>query len=175
MGRDTGWIATYAGIAGGATAILIPERPFDLDAICDIIRARHGRGRYASIVVVAEGAEPKPGTLPMTPKELDRFGHVKFSGMASRIAPWIEQRTGIETRVVEIGHVQRGGTPNAFDRVLATRFGIAALDAVHDGAFGTMAALRGTSVVRVPLVTADDRTRLVDPTLYDDVASVFFG
>ena len=175
MGRNTGWIATYAGIAGGATAILIPERPFDLDEVCDAIRARHSRGRYASIVVVAEGAEARPGTMPDVPKELDRFGHVKFSGMASRIAPEIERRTGIETRVVQIGHVQRGGTPNAYDRVLATRFGIAALDAVHDGAFGAMVALRGTAIDRVPLATADDRTRRVDPTLYDGVASVFFG
>ena len=175
MGRHTGWIAAYAGIAGGATAILVPERPFDLDAVCTAIRTRHSRGRYASIIVVAEGAEPIPGSLEPAPTELDRFGHVKFTGISQRIAPEIEARTGIETRVVQIGHVQRGGTPTAYDRVLATRFGIAAIDAVHDGAFGDMVVLRGTDVTRAPLTVAGSQTRVMDLALYDDVASVFFG
>lgn len=175
MGRDTGWIATYAGIAGGATVILIPEEPFDLDEVCRVIEARHERGRYASIVVVAEGSEPKAGTLEAVPKELDKFGHVKFSGISHRIAPEIEGRTGFETRVVQIGHVQRGGTPTAFDRVLATRFGLAAIDAVHDQAWGEMVVLRGTEIDRTPLAVAVGRTRTIDRSLYRDVASVFFG
>ena len=175
MGRHAGWIATYAGLAGGAAAILIPERPFDLDAVCNLIRARHERGRYASIIVVAEGAEPLAGTEERASEELDRFGHVKFSGIAQRIAPEVEAKTGFETRVVQIGHVQRGGTPTAYDRVLATRFGIAAIDAVHDGAFGDMVVLRGTEIRRAPLTVAGSRTRTVDPALFDDVASVFFG
>ena len=175
MGRHAGWIATYAGLAGGAAAILIPERPFDLDAVCNAIQARHERGRYASIIVVAEGAEPRSGSAERASKELDRFGHVKFSGIAQRIAPEIEEKTGFETRVVQIGHVQRGGTPTAYDRVLATRFGIAAIDAVHDGAFGDMVVLRGMDIVRTPMTVAGSRTRTVDPHLYDDVATVFFG
>ena len=175
MGRHAGWIATYAGLAGGAAAILIPERPFDLDAVCSAIQARHESGRYASIIVVAEGAEPRSGTEERASKELDRFGHVKFSGIAQRIAPEVEAKTGFETRVVQIGHVQRGGTPTAYDRVLATRFGIAAIDAVHEGAFGDMVVLRGMNIVRAPLTVAGSRTRTVDPSLYDDVASVFFG
>ena len=175
MGRHAGWIATYAGLAGGAAAILIPERPFDLDAVCNAIQARHERGRYASIIVVAEGAEPRSGSSERASKELDRFGHVKFSGIAQRIAPEVEAKTGFETRVVQIGHVQRGGTPTAYDRVLATRFGIAAIDAVHDGAFGDMVVLRGMDIVRSPMTVAGSRTRTVDPHLYDDVATVFFG
>jgi 6-phosphofructokinase 1 len=175
MGRHTGWIATYAGIAGGATVIIVPEAPFDLDEVCKVIATRHERGRYASIVVVAEGAEPKEGTMDAGPKELDQFGHVKFSGISHRIAPEIEARTGFETRVVQIGHVQRGGTPTAFDRVLATRFGVAAIDAVHDEAWGQMVVLRGTDIVRTPLADTVGRTRTLDPSLYRDVASVFFG
>jgi len=175
MGRDAGWIATYAGLAGGAAAILIPERPFDLNAVCNLIQARHERGRYASIIVVAEGAQPLGGTDERTSKDIDRFGHVKFSGIAQRIAPEVEARTGFEARVVQIGHVQRGGTPTAYDRVLATRFGIAAIDAVHDGAFGDMVVLRGTEIRRVPLTVAGSRTKTVDLSLFDDVASVFFG
>ena len=136
MGRHSGWIATYAGIAGGATAILIPEEPFDIDDICELLHRRHERGRYASIVVVAEGAEPHTDTMPTREKIYDRFGHVRLGGIADTIAHAIEARTGLETRVVLLGHVQRGGTPSAYDRVLSTRYGIAAIDAVHNARVG---------------------------------------
>jgi phosphofructokinase-like protein len=175
MGRHSGWIATHAGIAGGATVILIPEQPFDIDEVCDILRRRHDRGRYASIVVVAEGAEPAPGTFPLADKQYDKFGHVRLGGIAETIAREIEDRTGFEARVVLLGHVQRGGTPTAFDRVLSTRYGVAAIDGVHDNAWGTMAAVRGTDIVMVPLAETVGRTRPVDIHLYRDIASVFFG
>ncbi len=174
MGRHTGWIATHAGIAGGATAIIIPERPFDIDEVCDLLRKRHERGRYASIVVVAEGAEPKEGTMPAREKIYDQFGHVRLGGVTDAIAHAIELRTGFETRVVLLGHVQRGGTPTAYDRVLSTRYGVAAIDMVHEGRWGEMAALRGTEVVPVPLRETVGRTRTLDMDLYD-VAAVFFG
>lgn len=175
MGRHSGWIATHAGIAGGATAILIPEQPFDIDRVCELLRRRHERGRYASIVVVAEGAEPVPGTMPAHDKVYDQFGHVRLGGVADTIAHAIEVRTGFETRMVLLGHVQRGGTPTAFDRVLSTRYGVAAIDAVHTGAWGQMAALRGSDIVMVPLSETVGRTRPVDLHLYHEVAEVFFG
>ena len=175
MGRHSGWIATHAGIAGGATVILIPEMPFDVDEICSILQARHERGRYASIVVVAEGAEPAEGSMPGREKIYDRFGHVRLRGIADLLAPEIEARSGLETRVVLLGHIQRGGTPSAFDRVLATRYGVEAIDAVHDGAWGQMTAIRGDHMVRVPLAEIAGKTRSVDMDLYRDVASVFFG
>lgn len=175
MGRDTGWIATHAGIAGGATAILIPERPFDIDDVADAVRRRHGRGRYASIVVVAEGALPFDGSMPQPRYELDPFGRPRLGGISTEVARAIESRTGYETRVVQIGHVQRGGTPTAFDRVLCTRLGIAAVDALHDGARDCMVALKDGEVARVPLIDVVGRVRHVDLSLYDDVASVFFG
>ena len=175
MGRHAGWIATYAGIAGGATVILIPEQPFDIDEVCRIIQQRHQRGRYASIVVVAEGAEPKSGSLPAKEKLYDQFGHVRLGGIADTVAHAIEDRTGIESRVVLLGHVQRGGTPTAFDRVLSTRFGVEAIDGVHAGAWGHMTALHGSEIVMVPLSETVGRTRPVDLHLYRDVASVFFG
>jgi phosphofructokinase-like protein len=174
MGRHAGHIALYGGIAGGAAEILIPEEPFDVDAMCDRIKARHGRGRYASIVVVAEGATPG-GELITQDAELDAFGHVKLGGIGTWLAGEIEKRTGFETRVTILGHIQRGGTPTAFDRVLSTRFGIAAIDAVHDDAFGTMVALRADRIVRVPLADAVGELKLVDPELYHGVAEVFFG
>ncbi len=174
MGRHAGHIAAWAGIAGGATITLIPERPFDLDAVCDAIRHRHTEGkRLASIIVVSEGATPKEGTMELQSGELDAFGHVRLGGIGSRLAEQIEARTGYETRVTTLGHVQRGGTPTAFDRVLATRFGVAAIDAVHDEAWDTMVALQGGSVVRVPLAVAVGELKLVDPELYE-VAKVFF-
>jgi ATP-dependent phosphofructokinase / diphosphate-dependent phosphofructokinase len=175
MGRHSGWIATYAGIAGGATAILIPEEPFDIDHICELLHRRHERGRYASIVVVAEGAEPREDTMPTREKIYDRFGHVRLGGIADTIAHAIEARTGLETRVVLLGHVQRGGTPSAFDRVLSTRYGIAAIDAVHNAEWGKMAVLRGTDVSMIPLDETVGKTRYVDLHLYHDVAEIFFG
>ncbi|HEY0519318.1 MAG TPA: ATP-dependent 6-phosphofructokinase, partial [Ilumatobacteraceae bacterium] len=175
MGRHSGWIATYAGIAGGATAILIPEEPFDIDNICELLHRRHERGRYASIVVVAEGAEPREDTMPTREKIYDRFGHVRLGGIADTIAHAIEARTGLETRVVLLGHVQRGGTPSAYDRVLSTRYGIAAIDAVHNAEWGKMAVLRGTDVSMLALDETVGKTRYVDLHLYHDVAEVFFG
>lgn len=175
MGRHSGWIATHAGIAGGATVILIPEKPFDIDEVVAILKARHERGRYASIVVVAEGAEPAEGSMPGREKIYDQFGHVRLRGVANLLAPEIEARSGLETRVVLLGHVQRGGTPSAFDRVLATRYGVEAIDAVHKGAWGQMTALLGDKMGLIPLTTAAGKTRPVDLFLYEDVASVFFG
>ena len=175
MGRDSGWIATHAGIAGGATAILIPEQPFDIDEVCALLKARHERGRYASIVVVAEGAEPKAGTIPARDKVYDQFGHVRLGGVADTIAHAIEERTGFETRMVLLGHIQRGGTPTAFDRVLSTRYGIAAIDAVHLQAWGHMVALRNDDIVTVPLAETVGGTRTVDLHLFHEVAEIFFG
>jgi 6-phosphofructokinase 1 len=175
MGRDTGWIATHAGIAGGATAILIPERPFDIDEVAAAVLRKHYRGRYASIVVVAEGAVPRVGTMPAPVYELDPFGRPRLGGISAEVARALEARTSYETRVVQIGHVQRGGTPNAFDRVLSTRLGIAAVSALHDGETNCMVAVRNDVIVRVPLGEVVGRTRHVDLSLYDDVATVFFG
>lgn len=174
MGRHAGWIATYAGIAAGADVILIPERPFDLDVVCEHIMRRHHRGRTFSIVVVAEGATPKEGTWQLIDEDLDEFGHVRLGGIANRMAPEIEKRTGFETRVTILGHVQRGGSPTAFDRVLATRLGVAAIDAVHEGQSGIMVAIQGTKITRVPLSEAVGTLKTVDPELYS-VAEVFFG
>jgi ATP-dependent phosphofructokinase / diphosphate-dependent phosphofructokinase len=174
MGRHAGHIAVWAGIAGGATMVLIPEEPFDVQAVCDAIVHRHEAGRYASIVVVAEGATPKEGTLALVSGDVDQFGHVRLGGIGNVLAREIEDRTGYETRAIVLGHVQRGGTPTAFDRVLATRFGVAAIDTVHDGEFGTMVALRDGDVVRVPLEAGVGQLKLVDPALYE-VAKVFFG
>jgi phosphofructokinase-like protein len=174
MGRHAGHIATWAGIAGGATMILIPEEPFDIGAVVEAITSRHALGRFASIVVVAEGATPKAGTLEVVSGEEDQFGHVQLGGIGNVVASEIKQRTGFDTRVTILGHVQRGGTPTAFDRVLATRFGIAAIEAVHDEAFGQMVALQGGEIVRVPLSDAVGQLKLVDPQLYHGVGEVFF-
>jgi len=174
MGRHAGHIATWAAIAGGATMVLVPEHTFDIDEVCRTIQERHEGGRFASIVVVAEGALPSEGTLAVASGEVDAFGHVRLGGIGDQIANAIEERTGYETRAIVLGHVQRGGTPTAFDRVLATRFGIGAIDAVHDGDFGRMVALRAGSIVRVPLDEATAELKLIDPEVYD-VAQVFFG
>jgi ATP-dependent phosphofructokinase / diphosphate-dependent phosphofructokinase len=174
MGRHAGHIATWAGIAGGATMTLIPEEPFDIEEVCSALIERHTKGRFASIVVVAEGASPKEGTLELTSGEVDQFGHVRLGGIGNLLAAEIEARTGFETRVTILGHIQRGGTPTAFDRVLATRFGVAAIEAVHDGAFGQMVALKAGEIVRVPLREAVGELKLVDPALYRGVAEVFF-
>jgi 6-phosphofructokinase 1 len=174
MGRHAGHIAAWAGIAGGATITLIPEEPFDVEAVCEAIRHRHTEGkRLASIVVISEGATPKEGSMELQSGDVDAFGHVRLGGIGTRLAEQIEARTGYETRVTTLGHVQRGGTPTAFDRVLATRFGVAAIDAVHDEAWGTMVALQAGHVVRVPLAEAVGELKLVDPELYG-VAQVFF-
>jgi 6-phosphofructokinase 1 len=175
MGRHAGWIATYAGIAGGAAEILVPEEPFDIDVVCEKLKERHAKGRFASIVVVAEGAVPREGTMALASREVDQFGHVRLGGIANTLAEEIEGRTGMETRVTILGHVQRGGTPTAFDRVLATRFGIAAIETVHDQAFDQMVALRANQIVRVPLAEAVSELKTVDPELLHDVAEVFFG
>ncbi len=175
MGRHAGWIATYAGIAGGAAEILVPEEPFDIDQVCRNLKNRHAKGRFASIVVVAEGAVPAEGTLSLQSREVDQFGHPRLGGIANILAEEIEQRTGYETRVTILGHIQRGGTPTAFDRVLATRFGIAAIDAVHEGAFGEMVALQADRIIRVPLSEAVQELKTVDHALLHDVAEVFWG
>ncbi|HUQ38691.1 MAG TPA: ATP-dependent 6-phosphofructokinase [Acidimicrobiales bacterium] len=175
MGRHAGWIAAYAGIAGGAAEILVPEEPFDITAVSDRLRSRHTKGRYASIVVVSEGAVPVEGTMVLQSREVDAFGHVRLGGIGTLVAEEIERQTGFETRVTILGHVQRGGTPTAFDRVLATRFGIGAIDAVHDGAFGHMVALQAGEIVRVPLAEAVLELKTLDPKLLHDVADVFFG
>ena len=181
MGRHAGWIATYAGIAGGAAEILVPEAPFDLAAVCDRLTRHHRRGRYSSIVVVSEGALPAPGPdadaakEATSPKSVDAFGHARLGGIGAWLAEEIESRTGFESRVTTLGHVQRGGTPTAFDRVLATRFGVAAVAAVHDGAFGTMVALQAGRIVRVPLAEAVGHPKTLDLSLLDEVAGPFLG
>jgi 6-phosphofructokinase 1 len=176
MGRHAGHIALWSGIAGGATMVLIPERPFDIEEVCAALRHRHeNNNRYASIVVVSEGAVPSgSGSMTTQNAELDAFGHVRLGGIGDALAREIEERTGYESRAVVLGHVQRGGTPTAFDRVLSTRFGVAAIDAVHDGAFGQMVALRAGEIVRVSLAEATGELKLVSDDLYE-VAEVFFG
>jgi 6-phosphofructokinase 1 len=174
MGRHAGWIATYAGIAGGADAILVPEREFDIDVVCDHIRHRHSKGKTFSIIVVAEGARPKQGSESLQNEEKDAFGHVKLGGIGVALEKDIEERTGYETRVTILGHIQRGGTPTAFDRVLATRFGIAAIDAANEKDYGKMVALQGTKIVRVPIDEGVGTLKTLDPELYE-TAEVFFG
>ncbi len=168
MGRSAGWIALHSGLAGGADVILIPEVPFDIDEVCGLIRRRHERGRYFSIVVAAEGATPKEGTT-MTVDEgaaVDEFGHVRLGGIGRQLERAIEERTGFETRATVLGHVQRGGTPTAFDRVLATRLGLAAIDAAHEGAWGVMTALRATEIELVALADAVAEVRRVPAEEY---------
>ncbi|MEZ5169874.1 MAG: 6-phosphofructokinase [Acidimicrobiia bacterium] len=174
MGRHAGWIALHSGMAGGADVILIPERPFDIDEVCDRIRHRHRSGSSFSIVVVAEGAVPKEGTLVVQEGERDAFGHVRLGGIGTTVREEIESRTGFETRETILGHVLRGGTPTAYDRVLATRFGVAAIDAVEHGEFGTMVALQGSDINLVPIGEAVGTLKTVDDDLFD-VAEVFFG
>ncbi|MGB0094474.1 MAG: 6-phosphofructokinase [Solirubrobacteraceae bacterium] len=173
MGRNAGWIALHAGVAGGADVILIPELPFDIDEVCRLIRRRHERGRYFSIVVAAEGAVPKEGTMAVSAGELDEFGHPRLGGIGNQLEREIEQRTGFETRATVLGHVQRGGTPTAFDRVLATRLGLAAIDAVHDGAWGMMTALRSTNIELVPLADAVAEVRRVPMEEYERFGVLF--
>ena len=175
MGRDAGWIALYSGIAGGADVILIPERPFDVDKVAESIRQRHERGRYFSIVVVAEGAKFSEGAVAPIVQDMgkDEFGHAKLGGIANILAREIEKRTGFETRAVVLGHIQRGGSPSAFDRVLATRYGLGAIDMVHRGEFGSMAALRANKIVSIPLKEAISRNRTVDDEMIQIVDGLF--
>ena len=173
MGRHAGWIALHAGMAAGANVILIPEKPFDIEKVVGWVESRF-KTQYAPIIVVAEGAHPVDGQMDVQTQELDAFGHVRLGGIGERLAKEIEKRTGKEARTTVLGHIQRGGTPTAFDRVLATRFGVHAIDAVHDGAYGKMVALRGTDIVRVDLSAATDELKTVPVERYAE-AEVFFG
>ena len=170
MGRTKGWIATYGGLAGGAQAVLIPEVPYDIDEVTALIRRRHRRGKNYSVVVVAEGVEP-PEKVEL---QKDAFGFDRLGGVAYQLAPVIEHLTGYETRVTVLGHLQRGGTPTAFDRVLGTRFGTHAADLAAEGKHGVMVAMQGAKIVSVPLADGCSEIRGVDPELYD-VAQTFFG
>jgi len=174
MGRHAGWIAIHSGIAAGADVILIPELKMDLDEICDILKKRHSRGKGFSIVVVAEGATFKEGQTVTQEEKLDSFGHVRLGGVGEILAAEIENRTGFETRVTVLGHIQRGGTPSAFDRVLATRFGVKAMELALNKKFGYMASLKGTDVVEVPIQDAVGTLKTVDKKFYD-IAKIFFG
>ena len=178
MGRHSGWIALYAGLAGGADMILIPEQKYTIEEIVNTIRKRHERGKDFSIVVVAEGAqisaEGKENEYVVSEGGLDEFGHVKLGGIGQLVANAVEEATSYETRVTVLGHLQRGGTPTAFDRVLGTRFGIAAIDLVHAGDFGKMVSLQGNEIVAIPLADAVNQLKVVDQELYD-LATVFFG
>jgi 6-phosphofructokinase 1 len=173
MGRHAGWIAFHAGLAGGANVILIPEQPFDVEKVCDLV-GRRFESHYAPILVVAEGAEPVGGMPERDESATDAFGHVRLGGIAHWLEGEIERRTGKETRATVLGHVQRGGTPTAFDRVLATRFGLHAIDAAHAGQWGTMAALRGIEIELVSLGEATAELKTVPRSLYEE-AEVFFG
>ena len=173
MGRHAGWIALHAGLAGGANVILLPERNFDVEQVATYVTKRF-QVEYAPIVVVAEGAQPLEGQMQLVNQELDSFGHVRLGGIGQWLAEQLEAKTGKEARTVVLGHIQRGGTPTAFDRVLATRFGLHAIDAVHEGDFGKMVALRATDIVRVPLVEATRELKTVPLERYTE-AEVFFG
>ena len=178
MGRDSGWIACYSGIAGGADVILVPEVPFDIEEVADLIKQRHARGRYFSIVVAAEGAkfagglEMHDGAPVLQDVGRDEFGHLRLGGIGGVLAREIEKRTGFETRSVVLGHIQRGGSPTAFDRVLATRYGLGAIDMVHRGEFGQMAALRGNRIVSIPLAEAIASNRKVDPEILNAAVGI---
>ena len=174
MGRYSGWIALEAGLAGGADIILIPEKPFDINEICGFIKRRQERSRNFSIIVVAEGAKPKGGAEIVYSESVDEFGHIRLGGVGYYLGKEIEKRMDIETRVVVLGHLQRGGSPTAFDRILATRFGIGAVNLIHEKKFGQMVALKGNKIVSVPLKDVVGKRKTVDLELYD-IASVFFG
>jgi ATP-dependent phosphofructokinase / diphosphate-dependent phosphofructokinase len=174
MGRHAGWIALHSGLAGGADVILIPERPFDIEEVCRLIQRRHARGRYFSIVVAAEGATPVEGTLELVSEGTDEFGHARLGGIGQLLEREIGERTGFESRATVLGHIQRGGTPTAFDRVLATRLGAAAIDAASEGKWGQMPALRATKIELVPLSEAVAELKTVPPEEYE-MASAFFG
>ncbi len=172
MGRDSGWIAIYSGIAGGADVILIPERPFKIDDVAETLKRRHARGRYFSIVVIAEGAKIANDEQFAQTASKDQFGHIRLGGIGNLLAKELETRTGFETRAVVLGHIQRGGSPTAFDRMLATRYGVAAIDAVHNKEWGKMVALRGNQIIPIPLKDAVARTRVVGQDLIDVALSL---
>jgi len=174
MGRHAGWIALHSGLAGGADVILIPERPFDIEEVCRLIRRRHARGRYFSIVVAAEGATPVAGTLELLSEGKDEFGHERLGGIGYLLEREVGERTGFEARATVLGHIQRGGTPTAFDRVLATRLGVAAIDAASQGKWGQMPALRSMKIELVPLSEAVAELKTVPPEEYE-MAEAFFG
>lgn len=173
MGRHVGWIALYAGLAAGAAVVIVPEDPFDIAVVCEHLLRRHSKGRYASIVVVAEGAKPKGGTIEIPAPEMDEYEHERLGGIGALVAAEIEAISGLESRVTMLGHVLRGGTPSAFDRVLATRFGIAAVDAAHDHAFGNIVGLRGVGIERIPLAEATTELKRVPEDLLNDVSKLF--
>ena len=173
MGRHAGWIALHSGLAGGADAILIPEAPFDIEQVCNLVRRRFARGRTFSIVVVAEGAVPKEGTMEVVGGENDEFGHARLGGIGQRLEHEIEERTGHEARTTVLGHVQRGGTPTAFDRVLATRFGLKAAEAVVEQKWGQMPGLRGNDIELTPLAEAVRELRTVPRDEYDGYGALF--
>jgi len=174
MGRHAGWIAAYAGIAGGADYILVPEFPIDMDELCSSIKKRNERGKNFSIIVVSEGASFKDERLLVQEQKLDEFGHVRLGGIGEMLGKYIEERTGFETRVTVLGHIQRGGSPTAFDRVLGTRFGVCAYTLVKEKKFGKMVSLKGNEIVDVPLEKATAKLKTLDTSLYD-IAKVFFG
>jgi 6-phosphofructokinase len=171
MGRDAGWIAITSGIAGGADAIGVPEKPLDIDHICNIVKYRHEHGKKFSIIVVAEGAKLPSGGQATQGTKVDAFGHARLSGVGQAVAEMIEEKTGYETRSVNLGHTQRGGTPSAYDRMLATRYGTAAIDLVHQGNFGQLVVLRGTEITSIPLKDAIAKTR----TIGDDLIALADG
>jgi len=174
MGRHAGWIAVESGVAGGADIILVPEVPIDIEEVCNLIKKRHQRGKTFSIVVVAEGAQFKEGTVVIQEQKLDEFGHVRLGGIGDTLALEIEKRTGYETRVSVLGHIQRGGSPTAFDRILGTRFGVKAVELVEKKKFGRMVALSGNKIIDVPIEDAVKALKTVDMDLYG-IAKVFFG
>jgi phosphofructokinase-like protein len=177
MGRHAGWIATYAGLAGGADAILVPEYPIDVDEVCDMVWQRHKKGVYFSIIVVAEGAKIKKGKDEeeiLLSNQKDEFGHVQLGGIGDVLGKAIREKTGYDTRVTVLGHIQRGGTPTAADRILATRYGVAALDAVNDDEYGVMVALKGNSIERVPLAELEKGIKTIDAEFYD-MTKTFWG
>ena len=174
MGRHSGWIGLESGIAGGADTILLPEFPIDIEEVCTLIKMRHERGKTFSIVVVAEGAKFKKDQEALQEEKLDAFDHVRLGGIGQILGKEIEKRTGFETRVTVLGHIQRGGTPTAFDRVLATRYGVKAMELVIEGKFGQMASLQGNKIVSAPLEKAVGTLKTVSTELYD-IAKIFFG
>jgi 6-phosphofructokinase 1 len=173
MGRDAGWIALTAGVAGGAHVVLVPEKPIDLEHVCAILQYNHDHGKKYGIVVVAEGAKmPDSGAQAVKGDKLDSFGHARLSGIAEHLAEEIEKKTGYETRSVNLGHTQRGGTPTAYDRMLATRYGLAAIDLVHQGKFGRLVVLRGTKIEDIPIAEAISKNRTVDDSFLSILSSL---